>query len=90
MRKFYDICTIYYSLGLSNRIDGVMVSVLTSSEIDCGLEPDKTKDYEIGVCCVSTKHTTLRRKGRNWLTLNQDTLSEWGDMSICRLLSQWA
>ena len=36
-----------------------MVSVLTSSEVDREFEPrlGQTKDYEIGICCFSTKHT---------------------------------
>jgi hypothetical protein len=47
-----------------NRIGGVMVSVLTSSAVDRGFEPrsDKTKDYKIGMCCSSTKNTTVREK----------------------------
>jgi hypothetical protein len=28
----------------------------------------KTKDYKIGICCFSAKHTALRRKSKNWLT----------------------
>jgi hypothetical protein len=41
-----------------------MVSELTSSAVDLGFEPQsgQTKDYEIGICCFSTKHTALRRK----------------------------
>ena len=35
-----------------NRIDGVMVSMLSSSAVDRGFEPrsGQTKDYEIGIC----------------------------------------
>ena len=38
----------------TNHIDGVMVSMLTSSMVDCVLEPQRsqTKDYEIGICCI--------------------------------------
>jgi hypothetical protein len=38
-----------------NRIGGVMVSMLTSSAVDRGFEPQsgQTKDYEIGICCFS-------------------------------------
>ena len=37
--------------NLRNRIDGVMVSILTSSAIDHGFKPrtGQTKDYNIGV-----------------------------------------
>jgi hypothetical protein len=68
-----------------------MVSMLTWSEIDRGFEPwsGLTKDYEIGICCFSAKHAALR-KNKDWLAQNQDNVSEWDDMSICRLLFQWA
>ena len=61
-----------------------MVSVLTSSAVDCGFDPrsGQTKNYEIGMCCFSAKHTTLRRKSKDWLARNHDNVSEWGDMSI--------
>jgi hypothetical protein len=37
----------------------VMVSVLTSSVVDREFQPrfGQTKDYEIGTCCFSAKHT---------------------------------
>ena len=71
-----------------NRIDGVMVSVLTSSTVDHGFElkSGQTKDYKIGICCFSAKHAALRRKSKDWFARNQDNVLEWGDMSICRLL----
>ena len=39
--------------------------VLFLSVVDHGFEPQtgQTKDYEIGICCFSTKHTALRRNG---------------------------
>jgi hypothetical protein len=69
---------------------GVMVSVLASSAVYRGIESrsGQTKDYEIGICCFSTKHTALRRKSKDWLARNHDVY-EWGDMSI-RGLFQWA
>jgi len=30
----------------------------------------QTKDYQIGICCFSNKHTALRSKNKDWLTLN--------------------
>jgi hypothetical protein len=65
-------------------------SVLNSSAVDRGLEPrsGQTKDYEIGICCFSAKHTTLGRKSKYWLARNQDNASEWGDMSTRGLLFQ--
>jgi hypothetical protein len=73
-----------------NRIDGVMVSVLASSAEVRGFEPrsGQTKDYEIGICCLSTKHAALRRKSKDWLAQNQDNVSEWGNMSIRGLFFQ--
>ena len=51
-----------------NNIDGVIVSVLSSSAVDRGFEPrsDQTKDYKIGIFCFSAKQAALRKKGRDW------------------------
>ena len=59
-----------------------MVSVLTSSVVDRGFKPrsGQTKDYKIGICCFSAKHAALRRKSKDWLTRNQNNVSEWSDM----------
>ena len=67
-----------------------MVSVLALSAVDCGFEPwlGQTKDYKIGICCFSAKHAALRRKSRDWLTRNQNNVSEWSDMSTRGLLFQ--
>ena len=67
-----------------------MVSVLSSSVVDRGFEPQsgQTKDYKIGICCFSAKHAALRRKSKDWLARNQENVSEWGDMSIHGLLFQ--
>ena len=56
-----------------------MVSVLASSAVDRGFEPrsGQSKDYKIGNCCFSAKHAALRRKNKDWLTRNQDNVSEW-------------
>ena len=63
----------------------VMVSMLASTAVDRGFESrsGQTKDYEIGICCFSTKHAALRRTSTDWLARNQDNMSEWGDMTIC-------
>ena len=41
-----------------------MVRVIASSAVDCGFEPQsgQTKDYTIGMCCFSAKHTSLREQ----------------------------
>jgi hypothetical protein len=71
-------------------ISAVMVSILASIAIDRGFEPrsGQTKDYKIGICCFSAKHAALRRKSKDLLVLNQDNVSEWGNMFIRRLLFQ--
>ena len=74
-----------------NRIDAVMVSVLSSSAVYRGFEPrpGQTKDYKIGICCLFAKHAALTRKFKNWLAWNLDNVSKWGDMSTLGLLFQW-
>ena len=58
-----------------------MISVLASSVVDRGFELrlGQTKGYEIGICCLSTKHAALKRKSKYWLTRNQDDVSGWVD-----------
>ena len=60
------------------HIGDVMVSVLALSAVDHGFESrsGQTKDYEIGICCFSAKHTAIRRKNKDWLARNQDNVSE--------------
>jgi hypothetical protein len=54
---------MFLKVDISNYlvIDGVIVSVLTSSEVDCGSEPQsgQTKDYEISMCCFFAKQATF-------------------------------
>ena len=73
-----------------NRIGGVMVSVLASSAVDREFESrsGQIKDYIIGICCFSAKYAALRRKNKDWLSGNEDNVSEWGEMSIHGLLFQ--
>jgi len=56
-------------LTLWNRIGGVMVSVFASSVVDREFEHEscQTKNYKIGVCCVSAYHASLKRKSKDWL-----------------------
>jgi hypothetical protein len=67
-----------------------MVSMLVSSAVDHGFEPwsGQTKDFKIGICCFSAKHTALRRKSKNWLARNQNNVCEWSEMSTHGLLFQ--
>jgi len=54
----------------------VMVNVLASCAVDRGFESrsGQTKDYKICICCFSAKHTSLRRKSKDWLARNQDNV----------------
>ena len=78
-------------LPVINCIRDVIVSMLNLCVADRGIEPrsGQTKDYKIAICCFSAKHAELRRKSKDWLARNQDNVSEWGDMSIHRVLFQW-
>ena len=74
-------CDKVYSRGSINqkhRIGGVMASVVASSAIDRGFDPQsgQAKDYTIDICCFFAKHATLRRKSKDWLARNQNNLSE--------------
>ena len=62
-------------------------SMLISRVVDRGFEPrsGQSKDYNIGICFFSSKHT-LRRKREGWLAQNQDNVSNWSYKSICRQL----
>ena len=53
-------------------IGGIMVSTLALIAVDRGFEPQsgQAKDYKIGICCFSAKHSALRRKSKDWLARN--------------------
>ena len=93
--KLCLLTSVIINHNIENRIGGVWlagypVSVLTSSVEGRRFEPrsGQTKDYKIGICCFSAKYAALRRKSKDWLALYQDNVSEWGDMSIHKLLFQ--
>jgi hypothetical protein len=81
-----SITLLYIFKG--NCIGSVMVSILASSAVDRGFEHGRVKDYKIGICCFSAKHTALRSKSKDWLARNQNNVSEWSDMSTHGLLFQ--
>ena len=62
------------------------------SVVDRGFEiqSGQTKNYKICICWFSAKHTAWRRKNKDWLTRNQDNVSEWSDMAIRGRLFQWS
>ena len=68
--RSYNISLSQVCLPNHTSEGSVVVSVLTSSAVDRGFETRSvpTKDYKIGICCFSFKHTTLRRKSKTgWL-----------------------
>jgi hypothetical protein len=69
---------VVYALCELLHVGGVIVSMLASSVVDRGFEPrsGQTKDYKIGICCFSDKHSALRRKSKDRLAQNQDNVSE--------------
>ena len=75
-----------------NHISGVMVSVLASHAEDRGLNLCfvKFKTLKNGVCCFSAKHAAFRSKSKERLARSLYNVSEWSDMSSCRLLLQCA
>jgi hypothetical protein len=66
------------------------IMLLRRPWVDRGFESrsDQNKDYKVGMCCLSAKHTSLRRTSNDWFVRNQDNVSEWCDMSIRGLLLQ--
>ena len=49
------------------------------------------RPWKIDIYCFSAKHAALRRKSKDWLSRNQDNVSECGNMSITiSRLFQWA
>ena len=67
-----------------------MITMLTLSAVDFGFKSPsgQTKNYKIDICSFSAKQAALRRKSQGWLARNQGNGSEWGDLSIHRLLCE--
>ena len=49
---------------LTGHIGGIMVSVLAASAVDRGFwsRSNQTNDYEIYICCSSSKHAVLKKE----------------------------
>jgi hypothetical protein len=56
--------------------------------VDRWFEPrsGKSIDYVIGICWFSAKHTTLKKKSKEWLARNQNNVCESGGMDFRGLL----
>jgi hypothetical protein len=71
---------------LSNRIGGVVDSMLASSAVGRELKPGRVIPKTITLVCVA-KHAALSRKSEDWLARNQYNVSELSDMYIRGLVS---
>ena len=80
------------SSDINHIISGIMVNMLVLSVVDHEFESrsSQTIDYNIDICCFSVKHTSLKRKSRDWLLGYQGNVYKWTDMSTYRLLFRWA
>ena len=80
-----------WSTTSPNLTGGVMVAVLALSAVDCGSSHFRFKPRtEVGNCFFSTKHVTLRViTMTGWFRI-RIMCQEWSNMSMCRLLFQWA
>ena len=63
---------------------GVIVSVLELSATDRGFESrsSQTKDYKIGICCLSANHTAVRKKSKDWFARNPNKMSAWSSQTF--------
>ena len=52
-----------HSLNISDRLDGVMISVLAKSA------------EGRGICCFSAKHAAFRTKSKDWSAQSQNNVS---------------
>ena len=59
-------------MKMKNKKNAVMYVSMESSK----LSPDQNKDFKIEIWCFFPKHATLKSKSKNWLTQNQDNVSE--------------
>ena len=79
---------LFLYTDILNYIGDVIVSVFASSAVDRGFESrsGQTKDYKIGICCFSAINPALSTKSKDWLARNQDSVSDWSEISIRGLL----
>ena len=88
VHSLHSIAMICYP----NRIGLVMVRALASNAVARGFEPrwGHTIGEKNCICCFYAKQAALRRERKDWLTRNQDNVSECADISTHGLLFQWA
>ena len=91
-KVFHNMLFIYVNstsyVFLENRLRDEILNVFTSWSVDCKFDP-MWKTTTVVCWCLSTKHALLSIKSRECLAQSHDHISEWSDMSICKLLLQW-
>jgi hypothetical protein len=74
--KFIDFSCICSNIlaALGSRIGGLMASLLASSVVDRGFEPQSGKiiNYKTDIFWFSANHAALRSKSKDWMAQNQD------------------
>jgi hypothetical protein len=75
---------LYSASSLKQQSTDIHVAPLGHNILIARLESQsgQIKDYTIGISCFPVKHAAIRRKRKDWLTRNQDIVSEWGNMYI--------
>ena len=63
------------SIG-SCKFNYYTITATTTPYNGSSFEWNQVKDYTIGVCCISVKHTTLRNKNKDSLLRNPDVVSK--------------
>ena len=68
--------------GKKNFLNSVMISMLASSAAKHGFDywSSQSKEYEIGICCLSAKQTALKNKCRLisiYIMIKRSSMMSW-------------
>ena len=63
--KTFEVMTSTYPLGTLGSVASLLPATLYQGN----------HDYKIGICCFSTHHTAVRRKGEEWLARSTKQIS---------------
>ena len=90
------VCTLKQPICTDSETICVMIRGVASRAVDrwvglgwVGLRSNLTKDYTIFIYRFPSTHTALRNKRKDWLAMNQNTMSELSDMSTDVMLWVW-
>ena len=77
---FVDACeSFFYSIRINRQLASVLQwSTFLPRLWQYGFYPrsEQANNYEIGICCFCARRPGLKRKNKDWLTLNQENVSE--------------